>query len=84
MIITLVVDQFFQNTNGTSVSAQNLCRELEEKGHTVRVLTVDNGDKTQYALKERNFGAPINKIIHSQGMQLAKPNKDIILLNTQL
>ncbi len=78
MIITLVVDQFFQNTNGTSVSAQNLCRELEEKGHTVRVLTVDNGDKTQYALKERNFGAPINKIIHSQGMQLAKPNKDII------
>ena len=40
MIITLVVDQFFQNTNGTSVSAQNLCRELEEKGHTVKNLNV--------------------------------------------
>ena len=78
MIITLVTDQFYQNSNGTSVSAQNLCKGLIENGHTVRILSVDNGENTPYALKERNFGKIGNKIIHSQGMQLAKPENKII------
>lgn len=78
MIITLVTDQFYQNGNGTCVSAQNLCKGLTEKGHTVRVLSVDDGSHTEYALAERNFGKLFNKIIHSQGMQLAKPDSETI------
>lgn len=78
MIITLVTDQFYKNGNGTSVSAQNLYKGLIEKGHTVRVLSVDNGNNTPYALKERNFGKIFNAVIHSQDMQLAKPDHKII------
>lgn len=79
MIITLVTDQFYRNGNGTCISAQNLSKGLTERGHTIRVLSVDDGSHTPYALKERNFGAGINKIIHSQGMQLTKPDNKIIL-----
>lgn len=74
MIITLVTDQFYQNNHGTSVSAQRFYNGLVKRGHTVRVLAVDEEHNTAYALKERNFGKPINKIIHSQGFQLAKPD----------
>lgn len=79
MIITLITDQFFQNGNGTSVSAQNLYKGLTEQGHTVRVVSVDDGSHTDYPLKERSFGAGIDKVIHSQGMQLAQPDDEIIL-----
>lgn len=78
MIITLVTDQFYQNNHGTSVSAQRLYKGLVDRGHTVRVVAIDDGEHTPYALTERNFGKPINKIINSQGMQFAKPNKAVI------
>ncbi len=78
MIITLITDQFYKNGNGTSVSAQNLYNGLTKKGHTVRVVSVDYGNHTPYALKERSFGMFGDKIIHSQDMQLAKPNKKVL------
>ncbi len=78
MIITLVTDQFYQNNHGTSVSAQRFYDGLVALGHTVRVLAIDSEGNTAYALKERYFGKPINAIIHSQGMQLAKPDKETI------
>ena len=78
MIITLVTDQFYQNNHGTSVSAQRFAQGLEKLGHTVRIVAIDNKGNTEFAMKERNFGKPINAIIHSQGMQLAKPDKEII------
>lgn len=78
MIITLVTDQFYQSNHGTSVSAQRFYNGLVERGHQVRVIAIDNQNNTAYALKERQFGKPINKIINSQGMQLAKPNKEVM------
>ena len=78
MIITLVTDQFYQSNHGTSVSAQRFYNGLIKRGHTVRVLSIDEGNNTAYALKERYFGKPINDIINSQGFQLAKPDKDTI------
>lgn len=78
MIITLVTDQFYQNNHGTSVSAQRFAQGLEKLGHTVQVVAIDETNTTEFAVKERNFGKPINAIIHSQGMQLAKPDKEII------
>lgn len=78
MIITLVTDQFFQNNHGTSVSAQRFAQGLENLGHTVRIVAIDDTNNTEYAVKERNFGRPINAIIHSQGMQLAKFQREPI------
>ena len=78
MKITLVTDQFYQNNHGTSVSAQRIYNGLIARGHEVKVVAVDNNGNTDFALKERNFGKPINKIIHSQGIQLAKPCSETI------
>lgn len=78
MIITLVTDQFYTSSHGTSVSAQRLYQGLIEQGHTVRVLAIDNGENTPYAIKERSFGKFADKVIHSQGFQLAKPDNEVI------
>ncbi len=78
MVITLVTDQFYQNNHGTSVSAQRFYNGLVKMGHTVRVLAIDEENNTAYALKERYFGKLITKIIHSQGFQLAKPNRETL------
>lgn len=79
MIITLVTDQFFQNNHGTSVSGQRIYNGLIALGHKVRVLAIDNGEHTEYALKERYFGKLGTKIINSQGFQFAKPDRDVII-----
>jgi len=78
MIITLVTDQYYQNNHGTSVSAQRFTMGLEKLGHTVRVVAIDPTQNTEFALKERNFGKPANNIIHSQGMQLGKPDEEVL------
>lgn len=79
MIITLVTDQFYNNGHGTSMSAQRFYDGLIKEGHIVRVLAIDSQGNTAYALKERYFGKPINKIINSQGFQLAKPDEKTII-----
>ena len=78
MIITLVTDQFYKNNHGTSISAQQIYNGLVKRGHTVRVLAIDETNNTAYALKERYFGKPITKLINSQGFQFAKPDREII------
>ena len=78
MIITLVTDQFYQNNHGTSISGQRIYNGLVALGHTVRVLTIDNGENTEYALEERYFGKLITGIINSQGFQFAKPERSTL------
>lgn len=78
LTITLVIDQYGEVTNGTTVTARRLAKMLEEKGHNVRILTSSNikADNV-FVVKPINF--PIAKqIIRSQGMQLAIPNKKIM------
>ena len=75
MKITLVTDQFYENNHGTSVSAQRIYDGLVARGHEVNVIAIDKDENNSCGMKERQFGKPINNIIHSQGMQLARPNK---------
>ncbi len=78
MIITLVVDQFYKNNHGTSISAQRFYNGLIKEGHIVKVLAIDQSSNTLYALKEKYYGKLINKIINSQGFQFAKADTDTI------
>ena len=78
MVITLVTDQFYQNNHGTSISGQRIYNGIVALGHNVRVLTIDNGENTEYALEERYFGKLITGIINSQGFQFAKPDKSTL------
>ena len=41
-------------------------------------MAIDKSNTTEFAVKERNLGKPINTIIHSQGMQIAKAEKEVL------
>ncbi len=77
MRILFVIDAFYTNNNGTSISAQRFAEELRKRGHEVRILTSSEPREGIYALKE--FKIPIfNGLIHKHGFQFAKSDKKVI------
>ena len=78
MIITMVIDQFGQENNGTTMTARRFAEILKKHGHTVRIVTATKiSGEGIYVTKERNV--PILKQVgRSQGMIFAKPNKKIL------
>ncbi|MGN1077042.1 MAG: glycosyltransferase [Candidatus Gallimonas sp.] len=79
MIIVLVTDQFYQNHHGMSISAQRLRDALVALGHEVRVAATDGEGRTPFALKERTFFSPVDKIIRSQGYAFARTDEKTLL-----
>ena len=74
----MIVDQFGDENNGTTMTAKRFANILIEHGHTVRVVTASKINAPNvYVTKERNV--PILKQVgHSQGMIFAKPDKKIL------
>ena len=81
MIITLVVDQYGAENNGTTISARRLASNLASRGHEVRVVGVTNdnpsGNEILYSVPERRVPLA-TYFAHKQGMLFAKPDKDIL------
>lgn len=86
MIITLVTDTFNVNNNGTTISAMRFAEALQKRGHTIRVLTC--GD-TQKSGKDKDTGFEMyyvpelkiplaTRFAHKQHTLFAKPVKSII------
>ena len=78
MVITFVMDQYGETSNGTSSTAMRFAEKLKEKGHEVRVITASamSGDGI-YNLPE--FRIPVFQyIIDKNGMKFAKPNEKVI------
>lgn len=77
MIITLVIDQYGEANNGTTMTARRFAETLRKHGHTVRVLGGDCFGE------EILFSTGINKtpilyqVCNSQGMVIGKVNKKI-------
>lgn len=46
MIITIINDTFGINNNGTTISAMRFSKALVERGHTVRIVTCGDPDKS--------------------------------------
>lgn len=80
MIITLVMDQYGDTSNGTTVTAMRFAEILRQHGHTVRIVTSVTGvqEDNVYVVPKRNIPI-VMRIIRSQGMELAKPDKRILL-----
>lgn len=78
MIITMIIDQYGDANNGTTMTAMRFANILRNHGHTVRIVTASKIDEPNvFVTKERNV--PILKQVgHSQGMIFAKPNKEIL------
>ena len=78
MKILLVIDQFNDSNNGTTISAQRFAKGLEQHGHKVSVLTIGKNSNEIYGLKEIPLPIGISHIVKSQGMSFALPNQKVI------
>lgn len=78
MKILIVMDEFQDANNGTTISARRFANELQKRGHEVKTISVGDTTSSNYGVKPRSFGKIGNKIIHSQGMVLALPDENII------
>lgn len=78
MIITFVTDVYFDENNGTGISARRFTDLLRKRGHEVRVVTIDEEGRTKYGLTRRSFGKLFDKIILSEGFTFAEPDEEIL------
>lgn len=74
MKILLVMDQYDEGNNGTTISAQRFAGALREHGHEVRVAASGKAAEGKYPMPEIHFLKLADSIIKSQGMVLAKAN----------
>lgn len=78
MKILLVMDQFDDANNGTTISARRFADVLRAHGNEVRVLCSGEPGKDRYALKPIRFPPIVEGIIRSQGMRLAMPKNEVL------
>ena len=79
MKILIVIDQFDNSNNGTTISARRFAKGLQEAGNEVYVVsTGDKKDEYKFNLKELPLPPGISHIIKSQGMSFAIPNTEIL------
>lgn len=74
MKILLVMDQYDEGNNGTTISAQRFAKALRERGHEVRVAASGREAEGKYPMPAIHFFPLADAIIKSQGMVLAKAN----------
>jgi len=71
--IVLVIDQFDDGNNGTTVTARRYAHELRRLGHRVTILA--GGEPAAHKICAPAHKIPFfEKLIESQGMQFAKPD----------
>ena len=78
MVITFVMDQYGETSNGTTMTAKRFVDILKKKGHEVRVITASNvSGEGIYVLPE--YRMPVfQPIVDKQGMKFAQPDDDVI------
>lgn len=78
MKILLVMDQFDEGNNGTTISAQRFAKALRDEGHEVRVAASGEPAEGKYPMPAIRFLPIADSIIKSQGMVLAKANPETL------
>lgn len=79
MKILIVIDQFDNSNNGTTVSARRFAKGLQDAGNEVYVVsTGDKKDEYKFNLKELPLPPGISHLVKSQGMSFAIPNTNIL------
>ena len=79
MKILIVIDQFDNSNNGTTISARRFTKGLQDAGNEVYVVsTGDNKDEYKFNLKELPLPPGISHLIKSQGMSFAIPNTEVL------
>lgn len=76
MKILLVVDQYDEANNGTTISARRFAEGLEKEGHEVHIAAVGEEKANKTTMKEYNLIPGLRQLIHSHGMKFAKPDDE--------
>ncbi len=76
--ILFVIETYFTNNNGTSISAQRFATELRKRGHEVRILTVgESGAPEIFGLEE--YKLPVfGNLVEKHGFKFASHDKKVI------
>lgn len=78
MKILLVVDQFDEGNNGTTMTAQRLAHTLVRHGHEVSVVSTGKAGKNKYIVDEIFMTPLVRHIIHGQGMVIARSDRQVL------
>lgn len=79
MKILIVIDQFDNSNNGTTISARRFAKGLQDRGNEVYIVsTGDKKDEYKFNLKELPLLPGISHIIRSQGMSFAIPDTEVL------
>lgn len=77
MRILIVIDDYFNKSNGLCISTQRFVKEFRKRGHEVRIASCAIGGQPDYPLPEMII--PFFKgIIEKEGFHMAKPKKSIL------
>lgn len=71
MRIVIVIDQYDNENNGTTVSAARFVSHLRARGHEVRICSTGKPGPDKYVMKTHIFPV-IDPLISSQGMQFGR------------
>ena len=77
MKILIVIDQFDNGNNGTTMSAQRFANELIKHGNQVRIVSTGEASANKYVVKPMPLPPIVSHIVRSQGMRFALPNKKV-------
>ena len=78
MKILIVIDQFDDANNGTTISAKRFAEGLISLGHEVYIVSTGEPRENKYVVKKMPLPIIVSQIVKSQGMTFAIPNKDIL------
>lgn len=75
MRILIVIDQYDDSNNGTTISAQRFANGLKNAGHEVFIISTGKPNDYKTSVKPIHLTPIVSYIVRSQGMRFAMPNK---------
>ena len=78
MKILIVIDQYDNGNNGTTMSARRFVEALEKRGHEVSIVSTAKPKPNKYIVKKLPLTPLVSHIVSSQGMCFAIPSKKVL------
>lgn len=78
MKILIVIDQYDNLSNGTTISAKRFVDGLRKNGNEVQILSTGKDEENKFVLKTYKFPKVIDKYFKANEMVLAKPDENVM------
>ena len=78
MKILIVIDQYDNLSNGTTISAKRFVEGLRKDGNEVQILSTGKDEKDKFGLRTYWFPKVIDKYFKANEMVFAKPDEEVM------